>query len=65
MTTTYQKQELVQSLQDLDAAQSEKVLIYIRGLLSVQQRESYRQNVKRHRAMKEIGQALGQSGTWM
>ncbi|MEX2230621.1 MAG: hypothetical protein WD824_00565 [Cyclobacteriaceae bacterium] len=61
MTTTLQKQEILQSLNSLDPAQSEKVLNYIRGLLSVQQKEFYHQNLKRHQAMREISQALGQA----
>jgi hypothetical protein len=65
MTTTYQKMEILRSLRNLDAAQSEKVLNYIKGLLFVEQKESYHQNIKRHRAMKEIGDALGQAGNWI
>jgi hypothetical protein len=65
MTTTYQKLEILQSLNNLDAAQSEKVLNYIKGLLCVQQEEFYHHNIKRHRAMKEIGKALDQAGNWM
>jgi len=65
MTTTYQKTEILRSLSDLDAAQSEKVLNYIRGLLIMEQTESYHRNIKRRRAMKEIGQALGQAGNWI
>jgi hypothetical protein len=65
MTTTYQKMEILRSLNNLDAAQSEKVLNYIKGLLFVQQKEFYHQNIKRHRAMKEIGQALSQAGNWI
>jgi hypothetical protein len=64
MTSTYQKEEIVRSLNNLDAVQSEKVLHYIKGLLNVQQHESYHQHVKRHRAMQEIGQALGEPGSW-
>lgn len=59
MTTTNQKQEILQSLSNLDAAQSEKVLTYIRGLLSGHRNEVHYQMLKRQ-AMKEIGQALGQ-----
>ena len=62
MTTTLQKQEILQSLNSLDTAQSEKVLNYIKGLLYVQRKEFYHQNLKRHKAMKEITQALGQVG---
>lgn len=57
MTTTYQKQEILQSLHTLDAAQSEKVLDFIKGLLHTHQREQQHQNIKRQ-AMREIGLAL-------
>jgi hypothetical protein len=61
MTSTNHKQEILQSLNSLDPAQSEKVLNYIKGLLYVQQRsEFHHQNVRRHQAMKEISNALGQ-----
>lgn len=59
MTTTNQKQEILQSLSNLDATQSEKVLDYIRGLLNSPSSEVQYQLLKR-RAMREIGQALGQ-----
>jgi hypothetical protein len=65
MTTTYQKMEILRSLNNLDTAQSEKVLNYIRGLLFTEQKEFYHHNIKRHRAMEEIGQALGQPGSWI
>ena len=64
MTTTYQKLEILQCLNNLDAAQSEKVLNYIKGLLNVQQSESYYRNIRRYRAMKEIDQALGEARNW-
>ena len=64
MTTTNQKEEILRSLSNLDAFQSEMVLNYINGLLYVRQRDAY-YSVKRHQAMKEIGQALGKAGSWM
>ena len=65
MTTTNQKEEILRSLSNLDAFQSELVLNYINGLLYVRQRDAYHYSVKRHQAMKEIGQALGKAGSWM
>ena len=53
-----QKKEILHSLSSLDSAQAEKVLSYIKVLLSSQRSEFHHQILKR-RAMKEIGQALG------
>jgi hypothetical protein len=58
MTTTNQKQEILQSLSSLDSVQSEKVLNYIKGLKGNQNEVQY-QRLKQE-AMKEISQALGQ-----
>lgn len=57
MTTTYHKLEILQSLNRLDAVQSEQVLDYIRRLLHTPQTDLHRQHFRR-KAMKEIGQAL-------
>jgi mRNA-degrading endonuclease RelE of RelBE toxin-antitoxin system len=57
MTTTYQKLEIQQFLNRLDAVQSEQVLDYIKGLLQNPQPDFHSQYVRR-KAMKEIGQAL-------
>lgn len=57
MTITYQKLELLQTVQNLDAVQSEKVLDFIRELAKTPENDRDQQRVKT-RAMKEIGQAL-------
>lgn len=57
MTTKDQKLEILQSLNRLDAAQSEQVLDYIKGLLHSPETDLRRQHIRR-KAMKEIGQAL-------
>ncbi|MGC1242787.1 MAG: hypothetical protein WA874_14445 [Chryseosolibacter sp.] len=57
MTTTHPKQEILQSLNNLDAAQSGQVLEFIKGLLNTNHRESRHQTIKR-KALREIGQAL-------
>ena len=56
MTITYQKLELLQTVQNLDAVQSEKVLDFIKCLVKAPANDRD-QHVKT-RAMKEIGQAL-------
>ena len=60
MTTTNQKQEIVRSLNNLDAVQSEKVLSFIKGLIHNEPNDLYQQHLKR-KAMQEIGQALQQA----
>jgi hypothetical protein len=63
MTNNNQKQEIMKSLSNLEPAQAEKVLNYIRGLLvkgSFNSAEIQYQNQKRE-ALKEIGQALRQA----
>ncbi|HEY9486972.1 MAG TPA: hypothetical protein VIQ51_01490 [Chryseosolibacter sp.] len=57
MTTTNQKQEIVQSLRHLDAVQSEKVLNFIKGLLDVEHNDLHHQHLK-VKALKEISHAL-------
>jgi hypothetical protein len=57
MTTTHPKQEILQSLNNLDAAQSEKVLDFIKGLLKNSHSDLQHQTIKR-KALREIGQAL-------
>ena len=61
MTTPNQKQEIVQSLSNLDAVQSEKVLNYIKALLhgpaaAEQQKE---------KAMREINSAITMARLWI
>lgn len=58
MTTTNRKQEIIQSLHNLDAVQSEKVLAYIKGLLKNESDAAY--HYTKRRAMREISQALRQ-----
>lgn len=60
MTTTNQKLEILQSLNQLDTVQSEIVLKFIKGLVHEKRSHPVRQYLKR-RAMKEIGQALRQA----
>ena len=60
MTIIKQKLEILQSLNSLDPAQSEKVLNYIKGLLHGNQKGMHYQTLKRQ-AMKEISQALRSS----
>lgn len=62
MTTTYQKLEIVQSLNRLDAVQSEQVLDFIRGLLHNRSTDANHHQYLRRKAMKEIGQALRELG---
>jgi len=57
MTITYQKLQLLQSLNNLDAEQSEEVLNFIRALTGRTGNDLH-QRRDRTRAMKEIGQAL-------
>ena len=59
MTTTNQKLEILQSLNNLDAVQSEIVLKFIKGLVQEERNQIFHQHIKR-KAMKEIGQALRQ-----
>jgi hypothetical protein len=58
MTTANHKQEILQSLNILNSAQSAKVLQFIRELVNNHKRELYKQQFK-SQAMKEIDQALG------
>ena len=57
MTTTNRKLEILQSLNNLDAVQSEIVLKFIKGLVQGERNQIFHQHIKR-KAMKEIGQAL-------
>ena len=59
MTTINQKLEILQSLNQLDAVQSEIVLKFIRGLVQDDTRPPAHHYLKR-KAMKEIGLALSQ-----
>ena len=62
MTINHQRQEIIKSLSNLEPAQAEKVLDYIKGLLvkrNFNAAEIQYQNLKRE-ALKEIGQALRQ-----
>jgi hypothetical protein len=58
MTVFNKKHQILESLEDLDHAQTEKVLDYIRGLLKVS-RDDARYQLLKHEALKEIRQALG------
>jgi len=60
MTTTNQKLEIMQSLNNLDALQSEIVLKFIQGLIQGDVNRAAHHHFKR-KAMREIGQALKQS----
>jgi hypothetical protein len=58
MTTLTQKHQILESLDALDQVQTEKVISYIRGLLTSSRDEAGYQKLKRE-ALKEIRQALG------
>lgn len=58
MTSINQKHKILESLDTLDQAQTEKVLDYIKGLLTGSREDASYQKLKRE-AMKEIRQALG------
>ena len=57
MTTINHKHKILASLDALDQAQTEKVLDYIKGLITGSREDASYQKVKRE-AMKEIRQAL-------
>jgi hypothetical protein len=61
MTTVNQRLAILESLSNLDASQTSKVLDYIKGL--TQTRNDLRHQMLKHKAMKEIRQALGNSRT--
>jgi hypothetical protein len=58
MTVFNKKHQILESLEDLDHTQTEKVLDYIRGLLKVS-RDDARYQLLKNEALKEIRQALG------
>lgn len=58
MTVINKKHQILESLEDLDQAQTEKVLDYIRGLVKVTRDDRRYQSMKRA-ALQEIRQALG------
>ncbi|MFZ6010507.1 MAG: hypothetical protein ACOYXT_09180 [Bacteroidota bacterium] len=58
MTTFHQRHQILESLDSLDQVQTEKVLDYIKGLLTVPRTDARYQKLKRE-AMKEIRHALG------
>jgi len=64
MTTASQKKEIVESLNDLDAVQSEKVLEFIRTLHESRQGVA-KQEIGHRKVMKEINQALTQARLWV
>ena len=64
MTTINQKHEIVQSLNDLDAVQSEKVLDFIKTLRDSQQRKAGQQDLK-PKFVKEMNHALSQVRLWI
>jgi hypothetical protein len=57
MTAINQKHQILESLDALDQTQTDKVLDYIKGLLSPKKDEPNYQSFKRE-ALKEIRQAL-------
>ena len=63
MTAINQKHEIVRSLNDLDAVQSEKVLDFIKTLRDSQENAA-RQDFNR-RFVKEMNQALSQVRLWI
>jgi hypothetical protein len=58
MTTIHQVHQILESLDALDQAQTEKVMDYIKGLQFTPRDDARYQRLKRE-AMKEIRQALG------
>jgi hypothetical protein len=61
MTNIHQKHEILESLNSLDQAQAEKVLEYIKALVTPSKEAMGYKRLKRE-AMKEIRQALSNSG---
>jgi hypothetical protein len=57
MTDHNQKNEILETLNSLDQAQTDKVMDYIKGLLYVKKDETYYQKFKQE-ALREIRQAL-------
>ncbi len=57
MSTANQKLRILESLDELDQSQSEKVLAYIKNMLAANQSETQYKRLKRA-AMKEIRKAL-------
>ena len=58
MTNIHHKHQILESLDSLNQAQAEKVLEYIKGLLTPSKEGTGYRKLKRE-AMKEIRQALG------
>lgn len=58
MTTLNKKHQILESLDALDQAQTEKVMDYIKGLLTASRDDARYLQLKR-KAMNEIRQALG------
>jgi len=61
MTNIHHKHQILESLDSLDQAQTEKVLEYIKGLVTPSKEATGYKKLKRE-AMKEIRQALGNNG---
>jgi hypothetical protein len=61
MTNVNERLAIVESLNSLDASQTSKVLDYIKGLTNT--RNDLRHQMLKHKALKEIRQALGNSRT--
>lgn len=61
MTNIHQKHQILASLDSLDQAQTEKVLEYIKGLVTPAKEALGYRKLKRE-AMKEIRQALSNNG---
>lgn len=63
MTAINQKNKILRSLDNLDQAQTEKVMDYIKNLVTGSREDASYQKLKRE-AMKEIRQALGNGRTF-
>ena len=61
MTNFLHKHQILESLDSLDSAQTEKVLEYIKGLVTPSKEAIGNKKLKRE-AMKEIRQALSNNG---
>jgi hypothetical protein len=59
MITIHQKHQILESLDSMDAEQTEKVLTYIKRMLNLPSTENSYQHFKR-KALNEIRQALEQ-----
>jgi hypothetical protein len=58
MKKLFQKHQILESLDDLDQAQTEQVLQYIKRLADVHRSESHYEVTSKREAMQQIRQAL-------